>query len=519
MHAPKVTMRFCRLVFSLFVFAGSLCTAQTNSSVAHPDSLVKFAHRYLSRGSTDTARALFEAALSATPAAGQARLGLLQVAAAQEEWGDALEMSEEILKEDAGDIAAHYYAGISERELGTQRAGPMRKMAWGRAREHFEAAIAKDSLFKDVLFQLARLMEYDEKWEEAFVLAHRQILLRPDQVDAQVGLFRLYRHYIAETDPDEALPWLQSLGSDYGHYFTAEVLRRTRRFTDAESILVQLLKQPSLIPAQAGYLSLARTYASQNDDARAEACYWKGVDSISSWLGAALIFEDLKYVISNRELEQYNSLSSDRQKRAFFHGFWGRRDPMPAAAINYRLIEHFHRYIQAEEEFEFYGFRTGFSNPDRTKVLKQPKAFYLNKEFNDPGLIFLRQGPADKIERTMGNLSTFGLTSIDPHESWLYYAYGDEPQRIFHFARRNTAANNWRLTPLPGDPGLLDNEMLENLAIYDARYFRLQQGNSLESMKLVADLQRDEEEAVATALTTDRHVWDKGTTEFFVPHA
>ncbi len=513
-------MRFCRPIVCLLLFAAaSLSAAQTDSSAARPDSLLRIAYRYLSRGSADTARALFEAVLSARPDAKQARLGLVQVAVAEQGWGDALDLCDDLLKENPGDVAAHYYAGICERELGSQRAGPLRTIAWGKAREHFEAAIATDSLFRDVLYEFARLKEYNEEWPEAIALASRQSLLRPDQVDAQVGLFHIYKHYVAETDADVALPWLESLGNDYGRYFAAEVLRRTRRFSEAESVLVQLLKQASALPAQACYVSLSRIYASQNDDARAQFTYWKGVDGIASWLGAALIFEDLKYIISNKELEQYSSLSSDRHKITFFHRFWRLRDPMPAAAINYRLVEHFHRYVRAEEEFEYYGFRTGFSNPDRLKVLKQPKAFYLNREFNDEGLMFLRQGPPDIIERTMGNMSSFGPTTIDPHESWLYYASGDEPQRIFHFARHNTASNNWRLTPLPGDPDLLDNEMLENLAMYDTRYYRLRQGDALESMKLVAELQMDEEKAVATALTTDRHVWDKGTTEFLVPHA
>ena len=321
-------MRFSQLMLCLLLFAvASLCSAQTDSSVAHSDSVLKIAYRYLSHGSTDTARVLFEAVLSARPDAGQARLGLVQVAVAEEEWGDALNSCEDMLKANPRDIAAHYYAGICERELGTQRAGPMRKLAWGRAREHFETAIAIDSLFKDVLYQLARLMEYKEEWPEAIALASHQILARPDQVDAQVGLFHIYRHYIAKTSADEALPWLLSLGNDYGRYFTAEVLRRTKRFQEAESILVQLLKQPIALPTQVCYLSLARIYASQNDDARAQANYWKGVDAVTSWLGAALIFEDLKYIISNKELERYNSLSSDRHKITFFHRFWRlRRD-------------------------------------------------------------------------------------------------------------------------------------------------------------------------------------------------
>ncbi len=555
----QVPMRFHRVIVWFVVSAAvSLCAAQTDSSAVHPDSLLKTAHRYLSRGSTDTARALFEAVLSSGLHTGQARLGLVQVAMAQEEWWDAAHLCDTLLKYNPHDIGAHYCAGICEREWGAQTAGIIRTVAWGRSRDHFDAVLASDSLYKDVLYQYARLKECQEELADAIALASRQLLLRPDQVDAQVGLFRIYRHYISEAEPNEVLPWLEGQGNGYGRYFAAEVRRRSRHLPEAEIALIQLLKEPSGVPPQACYLSLARIYASVNDDARAQFCYWKGIDAISSWLGAALVFEDLKYIIADKELEQYRSLSSDRLKSSFFHRFWQVRNPMPATAINYRLIEHLRRYVQAEEQFEYYGLRTGFSDPDRTKVLKLPNAFYLNKEFNDPGLIFLRQGPPNKIERTMGNApvawnpndpmqrrledqvvpledryntetrewfrrienaNTYGPKAVDQHQSWLYFASGDEPQRIFHFALHNTASDNWRLTPLPGDPDYLDSEMLANLAMYDPRYSRLQKGGGLEATKLVADIQQDEEKVVATALATDRHVWNNGTKEFPVPHA
>ena len=135
------------------------------------------------------------------------------------------------------------------------------------------------------------------------------------------------------------------------------------------------------------------------------------------------------------------------------------------------------------------------------------------------GLVYLRQGAPDRLERTMGNSSSFGPSTVDPHQAWLYSATDNAPQRIFHFALHNATSNNWRLTPLPGEPQLLDREMITNLSVFDTRYYRLQQGDPLESMRLVNELQNDAEENVAAALTTDRHVWVKGTTEFAMPHA
>jgi GWxTD domain-containing protein len=554
-------MPFYRLIFCLFVpTVASLCPAQTDSLVVPPSVLLTNANRYLLNGNTDSARILFNAVLPSKPFAGKARVGLVQVALAEEEWLEGAHLCDSLLNSNPEqETAAHYFAGICEREWGAETAGLIRMVAWGKSRDHFEAVLAKDSLYKDVLYQFARLMEYKDELQEAIELVYRQVLLRPDQVDAQVGLFHIYRHYLSATDPDEAVPWLLSQRNEYGRYFAAEGLRRTRHFAEAETTFIELLSRPSRIPAQARYLSLAHLYATMNNTARAQYCYWKAVDEITSWLGAALIFEDLKYIINDNELEQYRSLSSDRFKIAFFHRFWRVRDPMPAAAINYRLIEHLQRYVHAQELFEFYGIRGGFTNPDRTRLLKLPRAFYLNKEFNDMGLIYLRLGPPNKIERTMGNAATawnpndplqmrqddqeetlqdrylsaeekwfsrmenpntYGPKAVDPHQSWVYYASGDEPQQILHFALHNTASVNWRLTPLPGDPDYLDKEMLAELAIYDTRYERLKKkGNELEFSGAVADLQLEEKKTVATVLNTDRHVWSNGTKGIALPHA
>jgi hypothetical protein len=195
-------------------------------------------------------------------------------------------------------------------------------------------------------------------------------------------------------------------------------------------------------------------------------------------------------------------------------------------------------------------------------TLKLPRAFSLNKEFNDLGIVFMRQGPPNSIERTMGNsidegdragrlinawdivkndptatpmsksrdqkdisksqfpeANTYGLTAIDPHQAWIYYASADEPQRIIHFALRNTARNYWRLTPLPGQSWNLDDELLEKLETYDVEYSRLLKAPRQETTLRAAVLEKHEKEVVAAALTTDRHVWSNGTIAMSIPHA
>ena len=528
----------------------SLCTAQIDSSATNPDSLLKSAYRYLAHENTDSARILFKLVLSSKPHAAQAQLGLIQVKMAEEDWSGAAELCDRQLKVNPDDIAVHYLAGISERGKAPG------ERTWAKSREHFEAVLARDSLYRDVLYQYALLIEIREELPEALEMAHRQVQLRPELGEAQAGLLHLYRHYISVANPADSLKWLSSQKNDYGRYFTAEVLRRKKQFMQAETTFYGLLKGPSNLPPQAYYLSLAHLYAIAGKPVRAQECYWKTVDGIASWLGGTIIFENLKYVITDDELDEYRRLSSDHLKIAFFHRVWEARDPMPASALNYRLVEHLQRFVQAEEQFEYYGPRFAVSNPDWLHVLKLPRAFRLNREFNDLGVIFLRQGPPNSIERTVGNpideddrmwkiikhdptatpmsksrdqkyiskslfpeTNTFGPHVIDPHQSWIYYPSAEEPQRIIHFALHNTARNYWRLTPLPGESWNLDDEMLEKLAAYDPQYMTLLKAPRLETTQRAADLTNHEKEVVATALTTDRHIWSNGTKEISIPHA
>jgi hypothetical protein len=548
-------MRFLSFIASLFLPATlSICIGQTGSASANPGSLLKCAYRYLVHDNTDSAGILFKLVLSSNPHATQAQLGLIQVKMAEEDWSSAAELCDRLIKVYPDSIALHYLAGISEREKA------LGGVTWVKSRDHFEAVLARDSLYKDVLYQYALLKEDEEEFPQAIALAYRQIVLRPELVDAQAGLLHLYRHYISVTNPTEALTWLSTQKNDYGRYSGAEVLRRNKQFMLAETTLYGLLDRPSgELPLQASYLSLAHIYAIAGKTGLAVGCYWRAVDGIKTWLGGKMVFEDLKYIITDDELKEYGSLFSDRLKKAFFHRVWETRDPMPATAINERLVAHLQRYVQAEEQFEYYGRRPAISNPDWMHVLKLPKAFRLNREFNDLGLIFLRQGPPSYIERTMGNptnendpndetwkiikndptatpmskardqkyisqsafpeTNMFGPTAIDPHQSWIYAASGEEPQRILHFALHNTSHNNWRLTPLPGEAWNLDDEMLEKLQAHDFTYARILKAPRLETTQRAADLQSHEVEVVATALATDRHVWSNGTKELSIPHA
>jgi hypothetical protein len=68
---------------------------------------------------------------------------------AEEKWQKAERDCDILLKENPQDLAGHYYAGIVKRAQGVEAAG---LPAWKRAREHFVAVLARDSLYRDILY-------------------------------------------------------------------------------------------------------------------------------------------------------------------------------------------------------------------------------------------------------------------------------------------------------------------------------------------------------------------------------
>ena len=170
-----------------------------------------------------------------------------------------------------------------------------------------------------------------------------------------------------------------------------------------------------------------------------------------------------------------------------------------------RLAEHERRIIRAEREFEYYGFRTHFNDPDKLHYLTFPRAFSLNQEFNDKGLVYIRHGDPDDIQRSMGG---------DLNESWLYNQKGGSPRRIFFFTQSNSSGNNWRLTSFPEDP-----QMWENLVMWDQRYNRLLNGEALEQAELRDQFRAESGVIVTGGLATDENTWRKDTKLFAMPHA
>jgi hypothetical protein len=503
---------------------------QIESSLSHADML-------LGAGNIDSARSLFADVRDAAGQDLRAIVGLGKVALAKHDWREALDLARDGLKIDTGSNSCHYLAAIAEREIGTSFM--WRNPHWQTARTHIERILEHDSSFEDVLYQYALLERYNgygdfiqersnRYRDHALELARGQIARKPDLVGARLGLYKLYKYYMAVQDSAEFLGWVKDQPGGVPRYFIGEILRRNGNLAGAESVFTELLHAPGDVSLQAIRLSRSRLRFQQGDGEAAEAEYWKGLQELTTELGAAILFEDLKHIISDAELDYYRGLDSVRAKVDFFRTFWNFRNPSLALRSNLRLREHIRRCLVVEEKYEYYGFKTWFSNPDNE--LTFPRAFALNEEFNDMGLIYLRQGsPDDNVRHAYaafdddteeaGGDARIGNYNPDEdveYQSWLYHSTTEAPKRIFHFQKHRSAGNNWRLVSYPAS-----DRMLRQLAAWDPTFehMRKPQGGDLERATVENDVRADSRVLVEYALSTDKQSWEKKISTFRFPHA
>jgi len=151
-------------------------------------------------------------------------------------------------------------------------------------------------------------------------------------VGPQVGRYTLLKYFMVTEDSTYFITWLEKMPGSLPRYFAAETFRRHGNLAAAESLLTELLRHRGDVSPQAVRLSLARLRFQQGDAPGAEAEYWKAVQDIRSPLGSAILFEDLKYIVSDGELEYYRNLDSVGRQRDFFRSFWNFRNPSLALA-------------------------------------------------------------------------------------------------------------------------------------------------------------------------------------------
>jgi GWxTD domain-containing protein len=313
-----------------------------------------------------------------------------------------------------------------------------------------------------------------------------------------MGLFFLYRSFLLHDNSNHVEKWLIKNQSVYSQFFLGELYRQKSFFHQADSLYQNLIDSnyPGLkIPAK---LSQAKSRLSNGSPLEAEMIYWQSIRSIKDSLDARFIFEDLKYICVNEELKEYAQLKTVENYKKYFKKFWVKRDPLPASPDNLRFMEHYRRLVFAEKEFRFDGYRTWNANPNLQGFLEYPNAFYLNRDLNDKGLVYVRHGHPDDKATTLGE-------SVAYNESWLYNERDGLPKLIFHFEiDEDGLAGDWRLTPM-----LKDEAAVNSVVMWDESYARYLRDNANMRNRIANEIAIENKNQVRIAMATDRHSWDK----------
>ena len=488
---PKYSFCYVLVSVSIILFLGF--NQEDRPSI---DSLLVAGDHYVLTDDLETAKEIYEKILKHDSDQPDALHGLGKIAVAHEEWENAIGKFKKSLAGGHHLLINHYYLGICYRETGKAKAWLLQKLDFRQSEKNFQYVLKRDSLYEDILYQFALLCRYRDQYEAAIQTCHAQIRLKPQLNTPQLKLYRFYRYLITHRDLEDSFMWLKQHSWPQSEYFWGEKLRREERLHQADSVLHELLENMSHLPEQPIVLSLAKIYYEQDRPELGEKYFWQAVNQIQNRLEADLVFEELKYIVTIREYQKYDSLNSAEQFRDFFRNFWFIRNPVPSFKVNMRLTEHFRRLIYSEKYYEYDGFRLWSDNPDKLLELEFPDTHYLNQEFNDRGLIYIRHGePDEQVATVAGDLPT--------NESWLYYASPEFPQLCYHFILAKPD-NDWRLTPRLEDP-----RMYEDRLDWGNVYYYLMQSSELEREGYRQEFIDVNRQSVTIGLSTDRHTWQQ----------
>ncbi len=429
------------------------------------------------------------------------RIGEIEFAA--ERWSNAREWYKKLYDADSSDVDAAYHLAVIYRETGIYKAFLLRDRDWKTSASYFSSLVAREAPIDDLYYQFALLERYRENYEHALELIEKQLAFRP-LPRHMVAYYRFAEAFMHNKSPQALRRYVADRGGPL--FFTAESYRFEKKLSAADSLFTLLEADSAALPRVPLYLAWSKCRYEMNDQRSAQRLYERALDSVTDETEAALMFDHCKYILSDEELSDYNKLIGVERKRDFFKKLWLQRNPMPAAEINYRLLEHIRRYIAAERDYYYDGFRLPFNNPDRLNQLVFPKVFDLNDKFNDKGLIYIRHGEPDD--------RAFDVEAGMPlNESWLYERRGQLQQRmIFHFIQGETqSGNNWRLSPTLPVP------LLESRISWDPIYNRIITGSAVEALAHEREMVRSSREAVLVGLNTDQHSWQKTVQTIIIP--
>jgi GWxTD domain-containing protein len=477
--------------------------SQDNSTTVN--RLVHQADSLLARHMVSDAQDFYKAALKKEPKCVAALMGLGKSEMANRSWTEAIDWFEQAAAVDKENLAARYWMGISYGERGRARyvLEKVLKIFVENSFEKERAALGwvleKDSAYNDAVLQMAFSYAYEQDYAPAIPLALRQIHIAPGLRNAHVGLFKIAREAIGMHQGNTHPRWMSLLLQSYGRFFDAEWERRRGRLNEAERILNELLPNPGLVRRPLILQAMAKVKARLGQTGEAEQLALEAINNIRTLGDADLVFEDTKYIFADDELREYRALRTGTDAKRFFTTFWTKRNPHPAEQSNARIAEHYKRLVYAEQWFEQFGRKTFASE---TMPLDFPQAYFLNEEFNDKGIIYLRHGePHEKIITARS-----GAGPAESNESWLYHATDEYPQMLFDFfVPVGGHITEWRLTPVLADPGMWEDRME-----YSHAYLRLIQSQSAAGMYEGFSRATEEgKQMVSLGISSDRYSYTK----------
>ena len=505
----------------LLLLASLLCLSR--SKAQSPDEkhagvnhLLHRADSLLVHHHVSDARDLYKAVLEADNASVQAMLGLGKADMATKGWTAAIEWFQQAAKLDAGNLEARYLMGQAYGKRGRSRIflekmlGGLTSNSFEKGREALRWVIDRDSAYKDAFLQIAEIYTYEREYAEAVAVAMKQILVSPGLRSGHAGLYKVGHEAVAMNEGSARPGWLTFPMQSYNRLFEAEWERRKGSLTEAEHILKELLQTPGIVRRPLILQMLTKVSARRGDTTEVERLALESIENIRTLGDADIIFEDIKYIITDEELREYRALRIGTDAKRFFNVFWTKRNPYPAGQSNARIAEHYRRLVYAEQWYEEFGSKT-FS--PETMPLDFPESYFLNEEFNDKGIIYLRHGEPHQTVRT----SRIGSDPAESNESWVYRATDEEPQMLFDFYVSPIGARitEWRLVPVLSNPGMWEDRME-----YSRAYARLVQSQSQSQLGVQSSLNeavREGTEMVRTGVTTDRFSYTKEVKYFDSP--
>ncbi len=463
--------------------------------------------RFVQQRKYDQAEESYKKALDRDDKNPLAYLKLGELMMAQKEWQKAKDWFNKVVEMEPDNIEAHYQLGICDREDSVGRDILFKRLMWRNSRKHFEKVIEQDPAYRQVYYEFAMLRRYQENWEEAIELTHKQLAVNPGPDEPKIAIFNFYDLFITyggeqrmtvTVNKDQyQTNWLKNRNTDYDLYFLGENYRRMELFDKADSIFNILMNKRlsfTKVPVQ---LSRVRLYYQTGQPQQAEKIYFGTLNLLSSFLDIRFIYDDAKYILSDSDLRtKFNSFADIRN---FYRKLWKKKDPLASSKINYRLYEHYRRLIFAEKEYRYDRIRLPIHNPDRMRILRFPEIFYKNTKFNDKGLVYIRYGQPDEKARQIGDLSS-------TNESWMYHETADMPKLIFHFETHEHAPpGDWRLVPVPTDRAALEARLGWDQKL-DQYYMAT---NEMDQNSVMHEIQMNQTKQMYQAMNSEHHTWHK----------